>query len=599
MPRSTKVIRPQRKKLKAVIAELVASQLVYQTHERDAFQFEHALILDATYDSLLKHERARLHHHVAETLEREYAGDASQHTAELAHHFERAGDHAKTFDYAMRAAAAASRVYAGAEALTYYSIALAAAHHIESTSHQLQDLYAQRGRMFELRGQFEDALANYQEMEAQGHARGDHSLELAALVALGTLFCAPTPLADAKRGSALSSQALALARDVNDRAAEATILRNLMLLNNFQGQLNAAVAYGEDSLTIARELGLADQVASTLNELFRPYCSIGKFERAGAAMEEAREFWRKTDNLPVLADNLSRSARVALAIGEFERSVKLSREARQISEKIGSVWGQAFSRMFVAYVYVERGEFTTAIQLMQECIRMADEAGFMLAQIATRADLGWLFGTLGAVRSGLELTRTARFRAEKHFPTFRVWALANLARLNVLDGDRAAAAQAVQEGNAALPDDWAQHAPIEMPLADAELAIADQDYARVIAVIEPLINRMREFKIRIFLSDALYLQGMALFKLNRIQDAHQILRDAYTEAEALGSRRMLWQILAAQSQLENERGNLAEAKALRVKARVIIEYIAAHTPDELRVSFLNLSSVREVLLLST
>jgi tetratricopeptide (TPR) repeat protein len=584
------------KKFKAALTELVTAELVHPAQERDAFQFEHALVLDATYGSLLKQERTRLHYAVAETLEREYKDAIEPHAAELAHHFEQAGVYAKTFEYALRAAIAAARVYASTEAITYYSLALAAAQHITTTSQQRQALYLQRGHLFELRGQFQDAFANYGELQELGVARGERSLELAALVALGALVCAPTPLFDAQLGNTLSSQGLALARDLDDRAAEATILRNLMLLNNFQGHARAAVQYGEESLTIGRALGLDEQVASTLNELFRSYCGIGQFERAGAAMEEAREFWRRTNNLPVLADNLGRSARVALALGEFDQAIRFSQEARQISEQIGSVWGQAFSRMFVSYVYVQRGEFATAIQLMQDCIRMADEAGFVLAQIAIRADLGWLLGSLGAILSGRELARMAYLRAEKHVRIFRAWALADLARLNVLNGDLTAAAQSVREGYAALPADWAQHAPVEMALAEAELALAKQDYGRAIAVMDELLMQMREIKLRTFLSDALFLKGTALFRLNELDAAAQVLHEAYTEASSLGARRMLWQILAAQSEIELARGNDTNAESLRAQARSIIQEIAEHTPNDLRTSFLNLPCVREMLL---
>src|SRR5690349_13257742 len=114
VPRTTSV----HKKLNAAMNKLVAAELVHNTPERDAFQFEHALVLDATYTSLLKQERTRLHHTVAETLEREYADETETHAAELAHHFEQGGDYGKTFEYALRAAVAASRVYASTEAIT-------------------------------------------------------------------------------------------------------------------------------------------------------------------------------------------------------------------------------------------------------------------------------------------------------------------------------------------------------------------------------------------------------------------------------------------------------------------------------------------------
>jgi hypothetical protein len=58
---------------------------------------------------------------------------------------------------------------------------------------------------------------------------------------------------------------------------------------------------------------------------------------------------------------------------------------------------------------------------------------------------------------------------------------------------------------------------------------------------------------------------------------------------------MLWQILGAMSRIQAERGNPAEARALRAQAREILEFIADHTPPDLRASFLNQPDARAVL----
>ncbi len=75
----------------------------------------------------------------------------------------------------------------------------------------------------------------------------------------------------------------------------------------------------------------------------------------------------------------------------------------------------------------------------------------------------------------------------------------------------------------------------------------------------------------------------------------ETLRQARAEAETLGSRRILWQILAALSEAERESGNEGEARKVNEQAKSVVAYIADHTPDELRPSFLNLPQVRSIL----
>lgn len=581
--------------LDSQLAQLEDAELLFRSPEDEPeYFFRHTLTQETAYGSLLLKARRDIHREVAEAYEILFADRLDQFAALLAEHYAAARDDAKTLVFASRAGDEAFRLYAAPEAVHLYSLALDAAKRIRAEPSLVQHLFTNRGRALELSGRYNEALANYDEMEAQARARRDRSMELYSLIERATLRSTPTPVSDSTAGTALSEKALAMARELGDKRAEATALRNLMLVNNFSGHLYEAVKYGEESLTIARELGLREQVAATLNDLFRPYASIGEYGRARAAADEARDFLRETGDLPMLADNLSRSARIACALGDYDRAITFSDEARQISESIGNLWGQSFCRMFVAYVYFERGEIATAIETMKECIRLGEESGFMMPQIATRADLGWMYGYLGAIEPGLELARVGLARAEQRVPTFRSWALACLTRLYLMGGNIDKAEEAAKEGDAAFVSDFAQNAAIEMPLADAEVAYAMGEYQRAIDVIDDLIARLAPLGIRAFGSELLYLKGKALAAAGKIDDAFEVFQRARTEAEALGSQRTLWQILAAISELEGPRGNKNKAKESRERAREIVEYIAAQTPEELRKGFLDLPQVREL-----
>ena len=120
----------------------------------------------------------------------------------------------------------------------------------------------------ELNGQFDEAVDNYGEMESLAHERGDLALELAALAARATVHATQSPKFDPPKAKADSDRALTLARDLKDREAESRILWNLMMVN-MHGLSNPqqAVAHGEESLAIARELGLREQTAYTLSDL--------------------------------------------------------------------------------------------------------------------------------------------------------------------------------------------------------------------------------------------------------------------------------------------------------------------------------------------
>ena len=77
---------------------------------------------------------------------------------------------------------------------------------------------------------------------------------------------------DPDKGTELSQQALALARELHDPSAEAKALWNLMLVQVYSTADNKiAVEYGEQSIAIAREHGLKRELAFALNDIARPY----------------------------------------------------------------------------------------------------------------------------------------------------------------------------------------------------------------------------------------------------------------------------------------------------------------------------------------
>jgi len=574
-----------------------------QTQSELEYLFRHALVHDAAYGSLVKPDRRQLHRAVGEVLERVYVdgGSNGDLAAVLARHFDEAGDDARALKYFIWAGDQSASRYANAEAVMHYTRAVEITKQASDSGDaaQLSHLYLSRGQALELRALHREALANYLELEALAQTRGDQTMELSALMARAKIHATLNPEQDPAQAQSLLEQALSLARALGDRAAEGKVLWNLMLLHLWSGgDQRRAVAYGEASLTLARELNLPEQVAFNLNDLAYGYMSIGRWSDSRAALDESRGLWRELDNLPMLADNLANSVLLHLRAGDYQPAIDASEDALRISRTIGNVWGQAGSQSYVGLVYLERGEPDRAIAIMEEAIRLGDQVVHPAPTVATRCDLGWVYGLLGDFGRAFGLVDRARQIAGET-PFLRAMPLAVRARLYLMNGDLAAADSALQEGYRELkPEGLQWFAPMLLPLAEAELALARRDYARALARIDDLLDELRGSRMRYLLADALYIKGLALLEseASPVQEADQILAKARAEAETLGSRRILWRILVALSELEARRDNRAQAESLIEQARRIIEYIADHAGTlELRVSFLSLPDVRAVI----
>jgi DNA-binding CsgD family transcriptional regulator/tetratricopeptide (TPR) repeat protein len=115
------------RRLDGALRQAVAHQLLVTRPDQDGYEFRHALLQEVVYGGLLPGERARLHAQVAATIAAHpgwAGGSAATVAAELADHWERAGDLERALPAAIQAAAQAERAYAFAEALRHYESAL-------------------------------------------------------------------------------------------------------------------------------------------------------------------------------------------------------------------------------------------------------------------------------------------------------------------------------------------------------------------------------------------------------------------------------------------------------------------------------------------
>lgn len=560
------------------------------------YLFRHALVQEAAYDSLLRQDRRELHRSVGETLERTYADRLDELAPVLAQHFDAAGEENRALAYYTRAGNVAAARYANAEAVMHYTRAIELGRDSAQTE-ELCHLFTARGRALELSGQYAEALSSYHELEELATKRGDAAMELAGWVARLTVYAAPTSAGDPAQGEALAERALARARALGDRRAESRVLWSLMLFHEFGGRLDEGIAAGEQSLAIARELDLREQIAYVQNDVHTVYLLTGRIDQARTALLEAQTLWRELGNQPMLTDSLIGLAFLHYLLGQHAEAISLADEAHGLSESIGNLWGQSYSLHALVPLYLDQAELGRAVEVMEECIRLAELAGFMVPLIQTRVELALTYGTLGVPERGLELARIALARTDSLPPSWRLFPLSAIARLQLQCGDLAAAQRTLEEYDA-FRGEGDLHPVIGLlrSLSDAELAVERQEFARVVAALDEGLEPLRQVPGRPFLARALSLRGTALAGLGRVDEARAVLEEARAVAESIDSRRVLWPTFIALADLAGRRGETDEADRLRDEARKIVHHIAERIPEPaLRASFLNTPAARAAL----
>jgi hypothetical protein len=88
------------------------------------YLFRHALVQDTAYETLLRHDRRRLHRAAGQALEAMYPDRLDEMAGVLAHHFAAAGDRQQAAEYSRRASQRAVETFAYGEALRHLQLAL-------------------------------------------------------------------------------------------------------------------------------------------------------------------------------------------------------------------------------------------------------------------------------------------------------------------------------------------------------------------------------------------------------------------------------------------------------------------------------------------
>ena len=250
----------------------------------------------------------------------------------------------------------------------------------------------------------------------------------------------------------------------------------------------------------------------------------------------------------------------------------------------------------IGEINLEHGQITGAIEAFQDGLPLSEQANFPALQVGNSTRLAVIFSLLGDFGKGMELAEQALVKSSE-LDQLRVPALVTFAYLHLSQGNLASANEAIKESQSLMEtDEIFTRLTSFSTLFEGEVALANQDYERVLNLTEKTISEMKTLDIHVYRYDMLNLNGQALHGLGQVGEARVVLSQAVAEAEELSSRRGLLQILPTLIEIEVQVNNLAEAEKLRKKAQENIEFISDQIDNpNLRASFLGLPHVKAMM----
>lgn len=553
--------------------------------------FRHALVQDATYESLLKADRRTLHQAVGRTLEKLYSERLDEIAATLGFHFEKAEEFDKAATYYIRAGEAAARIYALNEAMDLFRRALDLIPP-SFPREKLTHLYSQYGRVLELAGRFDRVIDLYEQMRVDGIRREDLQMQLDALMSRAILHATPSPHHNFTISTELCERALTIATGLNELEAQSRIYWILMLAMTFEGHVEESVSYGEQALEIARKVGKPEQLAFILNDITRCYNANGMKAKGRAANLEARTLWKKLDNLPMLADNLVTSAQYFFFAGEYRQGIAIAYEAYEIAKSIHNIWAQTFCLMILGFCYAELGEIAMVLQTSQELLTFDPTQTFAIAQVASRGHLASIYGEFGDPNTGYQYAQRAVEQALGIDFNVLPAAFSGLVHFKLWAGDLTEAealfAKATERYN---PENFTTFIPQYVEGARNALLMYRGEFSAALDALDNILRILDRLEIVFCRPEFMFRKANTLVALGRYDEALMILQETASLCERIENGNITWKVYALMGDLHNQLGHSSEAQQAQQKALEAIHFLLGHLPVDLRQSFLQLPGV--------
>lgn len=548
--------------------------------------FRHSLTQEAAYGTLLLKQRREYHLRVGEAIEQIFADRLDEFFPILAHHFQMANDR-RALKYETLSGDDAMRLNALSVAAEHYQKALGmvTAEKGDADVNTVSHLYSRLGRVYELEADYRKALEVYGEMEARAGVLGDDHLKLAALISKGTVLALPTPIQDSETALDLSKSALKLARMLGDRRMEAKVLWNFLLVHNYTGFMQQGIPFGEESVRIAREDKLNEQLAHSLQDLAHAYLGVERMGEARKVLAEALELWKEFGYVPMIVENLMRIVYERLVTGNFADGLAASEEALKLAEQIQNDWGKVNSQLFTNLIRIAMGDIGTAIRKLNWAIPIAEKVGHPAA-ILLPVHLSIAYENLGQFDRAFEYARKANARSTS-FPPFRIIGLAQLVHMHLLKGEMQSAREHLEtsfdlgkEGTFFFMNQTRFLSQIELFIANGELSKAEEH-------LDVLLRNILQTESRFLLPDLLWLNSRIAEGKGELDTAMDLLEQALYTAKDMGYNAITWKLLFELRRMAELHGDPVKAGKFADDARSVVRAIAAKIEEEeLRSNFM-------------
>ena len=584
-----------------VAKELLIHRLRSTVRGEEEFMFRHILIRDVAYATIPKALRGEMHRQVAVWMDA-IAGEREAEFADfVAHHWlqvvalrrelalppdEEA--RAQAVAHLLTAARRAAGVYANTTALDHYTKTLDL---VPEGALRLEALEG-RGRVWMLLGQFDRARDDFMSLRDLSRERGEGRWEAVALDHLGHSFRRQDRTAEARQAL---EPALALSRTLNDARLTARILNHIGFTNFSDGRHTDAMRAHEEARALLAGLEDPEALTESAHGMGENLFFQGRFQECLPFLAESMQISLRAGNRALAAENQFMIAYANHELGAYGVAQLHAEASVAALTEIGDARNLSVALWNAATLDTTMGEIGRALDHAGRGLQISRDVGSIRFIV-------YNLGALAAARREVEdyhgahqLGREAAALAQRVGGSWRPWILAGLALDSAALGQADEARGYLAEAHEEMARTEARASFVqELTHAEGRVALAHGDASGARAAGERLLDILAG-------SGTLHWQAIAYLLLADAawqagdEEAGDLYRAAEREAVRNGRQPTLWRSLAGWAEVASHVGDTEGARAAALRAKDVVERIAAGVADErLRATFLQSARVQRL-----
>ncbi len=361
--------------LRGALEQLLDAELIYRqgTATEVSYEFKHALLQDAAYQSLLKTARKACHMRIADALEKNMPEVCANEPESLGYHYAAAGAHEKAFAYFMSAAERAMESSASFEAINH----------------------------------LENALATLSRTP-QDEARDRKEFEILVMLAVPQAAALGYSHENVSRSY---ERARELARKQTDNFAIFPVTYGLMRYHLLGARYAKAFEYGENLSEMAEQAGNRLMQAASHRAMGSASFYCGKPQKALDTLsdvitsdmsDDERADALKYDVVDIKVASLGYASWANWQLGKADEARRMSEEAMILAREIRHPFSIAFSICFASWTYAFCGDLERTRELADEAYTLSMRYGFRFWTGWTEVMSAWPLARLtGKYEEGL------------------------------------------------------------------------------------------------------------------------------------------------------------------------------------------------------